>query len=86
MKIWRLVLNVVLVILAVGGVVWQESVIDGATILGTTGISIFASLGAALLGELLGIIIGKDDFNKKSYFISAGVGVIIALILSAIVL
>ena len=86
MKIWRLLVNVFFVMLAVAGVVWQESSIDTATVLGTVGIATVASLGAALLGEFIGIIAGKDDFNKWSYFISVTIGVVLSVIISAIVL
>lgn len=86
MKLWRLLVNVVFVVLAVAGVVWQESSIDTATVWGTVGISSIASLGAALLGEFIGIIAGKDNFNKWSYFASVAIGVVFALVLSLIVL
>ena len=86
MKLWRLLINVVLVAIAVAGVVWQEASIGTATVLGTTGIGVIASLGAALLGEFIGIIVGKDDFNKWSYFTSVAIGVVLAVIISLIVL
>lgn len=86
MKAWRLLINVVLVAIAVAGVVWQEASIGTATVLGTTGIGVIASLGAALGGEFVGVIIDRGDFCKKSYFISVAVGVVFAIILSFIVL
>ena len=86
MKIWRLLVNVFFVAIAVIGVIWQESSLGTATVLGTVGIATIASLGAAILGEFIGIIAGKDDFNKGSYFISVAVGVVFAIILSFIVL
>lgn len=86
MKLWRILINVFFVAIAVIGVVWQESSLGTATVWGTVGISTVASLGAALLGEFIGIIVGKDDFCKKSYFISVAVGVVFAIILSFIVL
>lgn len=86
MKTWRLLINVVLVAIAVAGVVWQESTIGTATLLGATGIATIASLGAALAGEFVGVIIDRGDFCKKSYFISVAVGVVFAIILSFIVL
>ena len=86
MKLWRLLVNVVFVVLAVAGVVWQESNLGTATVCGTVGIASVASLGAALLGEFIGIIAGKDNFNKWSYFASVAIGVVFAIILSFIVL
>ena len=86
MKTWRLLINVVLVAIAVAGVVWQEASIGTATVLGATGIATIASLGAALAGEFVGVIIDRGDFCKKSYFISVAVGVVFALVLSLIVL
>ena len=86
MKIWRLLVNVFFVMLAVAGVVWQESSIDAATVWGTVGIATVASLGAAILGEFIGSIAGKDDFNKWSYFISVAIGVVLSIITSVIVL
>jgi hypothetical protein len=86
MKTWRLLINVFFVAIAVAGVIWQESNLGTATVWGAVGIATVASLGAALLGEFIGIIVGKDDFCKKSYFISVAVGVVFALVLSLIVL
>lgn len=86
MKIWRLLINVVLVVLACAGVVWQESSIETATAMGTTGIAIFASLGAALLGEFIGIVAEPGDFNKKSYWFSVAIGAVFALVLSLIIM
>ena len=86
MKLWRLLINVLLVVLACAGVVWNESCYEGATVLGATAISVFASLGAALAGEFIGIVAEPGDFCKKSYFISVAVGVVFALVLSFIVL
>ena len=86
MKLWRLLINVLLVVLACAGVVWNESCYEGATVLGATAISVFASLGAALLGEFIGIVAEPGDFCKKSYFISVAVGVVLSIIISAIVL
>ena len=86
MKLWRLLVNVVFIVLAVAGVVWQESNLGTATGWGTVGIASVASLGAALLGEFIGIIAGKDNFNKWSYFASVAIGVVFAIILSFIVL
>lgn len=86
MKLWRLLINVLLVVLACAGVVWNESCYEGATVLGATAISVFASLGAALAGEFIGIVAEPGDFNKGSYFISVAVGVVFAIILSFIVL
>lgn len=79
-------MNVFFVAIAVIGVVWQESSLGTATLLGTVGIATVASLGAALLGEFIGIIAGKDNFNKWSYFASVAIGVVFAIILSFIVL
>ena len=86
MKLWRLLINVVLCILAVAGVVWQASGESTATVLGTTGIGVVASFGAALIGEFIGIVAEPGDFNKKSYFISVAIGAVFALVLSLIVL
>jgi hypothetical protein len=86
MKLWRLLINVLLVVLACAGVVWNECCYEGATVLGATAISVFASLGAALAGEFIGIVAEPGDFCKKSYFISVAVGVVFAIILSFIVL
>lgn len=86
MKLWRLLINVVLVVLACAGVVWNESCYEGATVLGATAISVFASLGAALAGEFVGIVAEPGDFNKKSYLLSVVIGVVFAFILSLIVL
>lgn len=86
MKLWRLLINVLLVVLACAGVVWNESCYEGATVLGATGISVFAALGAALLGEFIGIVAEPGDFNKKSYLLSVVIGVVFAFILSLIVL
>lgn len=86
MKLWRLLINVLLVVLACAGVVWNESCYEGATVLGATAISVFASLGAALAGEFIGIVAEPGDFCKKSYFISVAIGVVFAIILSFIVL
>ena len=86
MKIWRILVNVFFVAIAVIGVVWQESSLGTATVWGTVGIATIASLGAALLGEFVGIIVGKDNFNKCSYFASVAIGVVLSIIISAIVL
>lgn len=86
MKIWRLLVNVFFVMLAVAGVVWQESSLETATVWGTVGIASVASFGAALLGEFIGIIAGKDNFNKWSYFTSVVVGVVLSIIISLIVI
>lgn len=86
MKIWRLLVNVFFVAIAVIGVIWQESTVGTATVWGAVGIAAIASLGAALLGEFVGIIAGKDDFGKWSYFTSVAIGVVFAIILSFIVL
>lgn len=86
MKLWRILVNVFFVAIAVIGVIWQESNLGTATVWGTVGISSIASLGAALLGEFVGIIAGKDNFNKWSYFASVAIGVVFAIILSFIVL
>ena len=86
MKLWRLLINVLLVVLACAGVVWQANGEPTATVLGTTGIGVVASFGAALIGEFIGIVAEPGDFNKKSYFISVAVGAVFALILSLIVL
>ena len=86
MKLWRLLINVLLVVLACAGVVWNESCYEGATVLGATAISVFASLGAALAGEFIGIVAEPGDFNKGSYFVSVAVGAVFALVLSLIVL
>lgn len=86
MKLWRLLINVVLVAIAVACVVWQESTIGTATVLGTTGIGVIASLGAALAGEFIGIVAEPGDFNKKNYLLSVVIGVVFAFILSLIVL
>lgn len=86
MKLWRLLINVLLVVLACAGVVWNESCYEGATVLGATAISVFASLGAALAGEFVGIVAEPGDFNKKNYLLSVVIGVVFAFILSLIVL
>lgn len=86
MKIWRLLVNVFFVAIAVIGVIWQESSLGTATVWGAVGISTIASIGAALLGEFIGIVAEPGDFCKKSYFISVAVGVVFAIILSFIVL
>ena len=86
MKLWRVLLNVVLVVLGVSGIVWYTSSEPDATVFYTTGIATVASFGVALIGEFIGIIVGLDDFNKGSYFISVAVGVVFALVLSLIVL
>lgn len=86
MKIWRILVNVFFVAIAVIGVVWQESSLGTATVWGTVGISTVASLGAALLGEFIGIIVGKDDFSKWGYLTSVVIGVVFAVIISLIVL
>ena len=86
MKLWRILVNVFFVAIAVAGVIWQESNLGIATVLGAIGIATIASLGAALAGEFVGVIIDRGDFCKKSYFISVAVGVVFALVLSLIVL
>lgn len=86
MKLWRVLLNVVLVVLAVSGIVWYTSSEPDATVFYATGIATVASFGVALIGEFIGIIVGLDDFNKGSYFVSVAVGVVFAIILSFIVL
>lgn len=86
MKLWRVLLNVVLVVLGVAGIVWYTSSEPDATVFYTTGIATVASFGIALIGEFVGIIVGLDDFNKGSYFISVAVGVVFALVLSLIVM
>ena len=85
-KLWRVLLNVVLVVLAVSGIVWYTSSEPDATVFYTTGIATVASFGIAGIGEFIGIVVGLDDFNKGSYFISVAVGVVFALVLSLIVL
>ena len=85
-KLWRVLLNVVLVVLAVSGIVWYTSSEPDATVFYTTGIATVASFGVALIGEFIGIIVGLDDFNKGSYFTSVAVGAVFALVLSLIVL
>lgn len=86
MKLWRVLLNVVLVVLAVSGIVWYTSSEPDATVFYATGIATVASFGVALIGEFIGIVVGLDDFNKGSYFISVAVGAVFALVLSLIVL
>lgn len=85
-KLWRVLLNVVLVVLAVSGIVWYTSSEPDATVFYTTGIATVASFGIAGIGEFIGIIVGLDDFNKGSYFVSVAVGAVFALVLSLIVL
>lgn len=86
MNLWRLLINVVLVLLAVAGVVWQEASIDTSSAMGAAGIAIVASFGAALMGEFFGIIFGLGDFDKKTYFLSVAIGAVMAVILSLIVI
>lgn len=87
MKLWRVLLNVVLVVLAVAGILWYTASIEpDATVFYATGIATVASFGVALIGEFIGIVVGIDDFNKGSYFVSVAVGVVFAIILSFIVL
>ena len=86
MKLWRVLLNVVLVVLGVAGIVWYTSSEPDATVFYTTGIATVASFGIAGIGEFIGIIVGLDDFNKGSYFISVAVGAVFALVLSLIVM
>lgn len=86
MKLWRVLLNVVLVVLGVAGIVWYASTEPDATVFYATGIATVASFGVALIGEFIGIVVGLDDFNKGSYFISVAVGAVFALVLSLIVL
>lgn len=86
MKLWRVLLNVVLVVLGVSAIVWYASTEPNATVFYATGIATVASFGVALIGEFIGIVVGIDDFNKGSYFISVAVGAVFALVLSLIVL
>lgn len=86
MKLWRVLLNVVLVVLAVSGIVWYTSSEPDATVFYTTGIATVASFGIAGIGEFIGIVVGVDDFNKGSYFVSVAVGAVFALVLSLIVM
>ena len=86
MKFWRVLLNVVLVVLGVAGIVWYASTEPDATVFYATGIATVASFGIAGIGEFVGVIIDRGDFCKKSYFISVAVGVVFALVLSLIVL
>ena len=86
MKLWRLLVNVVLVVLAVAGIVWYASTEPDATVFYATGIATVASFGIALIGEFIGIVAEPGNFNKKSYFLSVAIGAVFALILSAIVL
>ena len=86
MKLWRVLLNVVIVVLGVSAIVWYASTEPNATVFYATGIATVSSLGLALIGEFIGIVVGIDDFNKGSYFISVAVGAVFALVLSLIVL
>ena len=86
MKLWRVLLNVVLVVLGVAGIVWYASTEPDATVFYATGIATVASFGIAGIGEFIGIVAGLDDFNKGSYFISVAVGAVFALVLSLIVI
>lgn len=86
MKFWRVLLNVVLVVLGVAGIVWYASTEPDATVFYATGIATVASFGIAGIGEFIGIVAGLDDFNKGSYFISVAVGAVFALVLSLIVI
>lgn len=86
MKTWRLILDIVVIAMAVTGVVLYTANEPTATVFGATGLATITALGVGLLGELLGILIGKDDFSTKTYFVSVAVGVVFALVLSLIVL
>lgn len=86
MKLWRVLLNVVLVVLGVAGIVWYTSSEPDATVFYAAGIATVASFGIAGIGEFIGIVAEPGDFCKKSYFISVAVGVVFAIILSFIVL
>ena len=85
-KFWRVLLNVVIVVLGVAGIVWYASTEPNATVFYSAGIATVSSFGLAIIGELLGIIIGKDDLNSGSYFLSVAIGAVLAVIISLIVL
>lgn len=86
MKIWRLVLDIIVVVTIVTGVVAYNSNDSTATVLAVTGLGAISALGAGLIGELAGVLIGKDDFSTKAYLISVAAGAVFALVLSLIIM